>query len=230
MKFDYTYIILSGRQIFEPMVIVTNFILLLISIYCFSQLVKFRSAYPSQMAWFIIIMGVSGCFGAAAHAMHYQYGKTIFNVIFFISNTLNLMAIYFCFKGSYTYSSLTGKPLNKKFSAFVLAWVGVLVIITLINNTFLLIKIHAGIALVYSLIVHYMGYKKNNDRGSRVVVTGIGISFLSIVVHSLHISLHEWFNYKDIAHVIMIVALIIIYRGIRMNAEQSGTAPPLNPF
>ncbi|MES2678745.1 MAG: hypothetical protein V4635_02620 [Bacteroidota bacterium] len=225
MNFDYTYIFLFGRQIFEPMVIVTNFILLLISIYCFRQLVKFRSAYPSQMAWFIIIMGVSGCFGAAAHAMHYQYGKTIFDVIFFISNTLNLLAIYFCFKASYTYSSFWGRPLSRKFSIFVLAWVGVLIIVTLINNTFLLIKIHAGIALVYSLIVHYLGYKKNNDKGSRVIVTGISVSFLSIVVHSLHLSLHEWFNYKDIAHVIMIAALVIIYRGIRMNAESHAAKP-----
>lgn len=220
MNFDYTYITLFGLKLYEPMVAVTNFFLLLISIYAFTHLIKFREKYSSQMAYFIIIMGISGCFGAAAHAMHYDYGKTLFDVIFFISNTLNLLAIYFCFRGSYSYISHYGKPANKYILAIIFVWMLVLITITLLNNNFLLIKIHAGIALVYSLIVHAIGYKKHGDKGSAIVVTGISVSFLSIIVHSLHISIHEYFNYKDFAHVIMLIALMIIYRGIHMNATR----------
>jgi len=225
LNFDYTYAILFGLKFFEPMVIVTNFVLLLVSLYAFFKLIKFRTPYATHMARFIIIMGVSGCFGAAAHAMHYQMGKNIFDVVFFISNTMNLLAIYFCFRGSYNYSSLRVKPENKYILGIALAWVAALIVVALINNNFLLIKIHAGIVLVYSLVIHYLRYKKYGDKGSTAIVAGIGISFLSIIVHSLHFSFSEWFNYKDIAHVIMIVSLLIIYGGIRKNAKDFASTP-----
>ena len=201
------------------MVAVTNLIMLLVAVFSFTKLIKFHQVYASQMATFIIIMGVSGCFGAAAHAMHYQFGKRIFDVVFFISNTLNLLAIFFCFRGSYTYTLLRGKLANKYLIGFTIAWVVALIIITFFDNKFVLIKIHAAMTLVYSLVVHFRGYKKYHDQGSKIVVIGISISFLSILVHSLHLSISEWFNYKDIAHVIVIVSLTIIYRGIKTNAE-----------
>lgn len=220
MNFDYTNISLFGLTIYEPMVIVTNFILLLLSVYCYKRLMRFKKPYPTEMALFIIIMGISGCFGATAHAAHYQMGKTVFNIIFFISNTLNLLAIYFCFKASYTYFCLGRKRPDRTFIGLIWAWMAVLIVITIVNNTFLMIKIHAGIALVYSLIIHLLAFRRNREKGSAVIVWGIIVSFLSIVVHSLKISVSENFNYKDIAHVIMIVALAVIFKGIDLNSER----------
>lgn len=219
MNFDYTYISLFGWPVFEPLVIVTNVIMFLVSLYCFKRLRAFRHPYSTQMGGFMVIMGIAGLFGATAHATHYQLGVPFFNVIFFISNMLNLISIYYCFRGSYTYFTLVrSRQTNKNVVRFVIFWIVLLLIITLVNNTFLLIKIHAGIVLIYALTVHFLAYR-NHSRGSGRVVAGILISFLSIVVHSLKFSFHEWFNYKDIAHVIMIVSLLIIYSGIQLNAE-----------
>jgi hypothetical protein len=219
LNFDYTFIRLFGCTIFEPLVIVTNGILFIISLFCYKQLRQYGYAYARQMANFIVIMGTAGCFGAVAHAAHYQLGVPFFKVVFFISNLLNLISIYFCFRGSYTYFAIDrGAQPSKMVIRFVIAWIAILLGITLINNTFLLIKIHAGIVLIYALAVHYLAYRKK-DRGSGLVVLGILISFLSIVVHSLKFSFDEWFNYKDIAHVIMIISLVIIYRGIYINTE-----------
>jgi hypothetical protein len=201
------------------MVIVTNLALFLVSLYCFRQLKSYGQAYSHQMGWFLFMIGIGGVFGAVAHATHYQLGHGFFNAVVFTSNLLSLISVYFCFKGSYTYYNLQrGTAPNKMVIGFVTAWISILVIITLINSTFLLIKIHAGLVLIYALAVHYMAYRKK-DRGSGMIVLGILVSFLSIIVHSLKISLHEWFNHKDIAHVIMIVSMIIIYRGIRINSE-----------
>ena len=202
------------------MIIVTNVIMFLISLYCYRQLRIHRHAYARQMSAFILIMGISGCIGAAAHATHYQLGIPFFDTIFFISNMMNLISVYYCFRGSYTYFALSkNKVPNKTVIALATAWIVVMLIITFINNTFLMIKIHAGIVLIYSLVVHYLAYRRSSKGSGRVVV-GILISFLSIIVHSLKFSFDEWFNYKDIAHVIMIVSLVIIYSGIKANSEQ----------
>lgn len=200
------------------MVIVTNSILCLLAIYFFKQLIKYPHAYSKQMATFIVIMGISGCFGAAAHAVHYQLGEFFFRTIVYISNAMNLLSVYFCFRGTYTYFSVYGKKSNRYIIIGVLCWIASMLIFTLIKNNFLIIKIHAAIVLIYALVVHYLGYRKK-DGGSAYVVLGIGISFLSIMVHSLKFSFDKYFNYKDIAHVIMIISLIIIYKGIKLNSD-----------
>ena len=99
-----------------------------------------------------------------------------------------------------------------------LTWVIAVLIASVIVGDFVIIKIHAALVLVYALITHYLIYKRTDDAGSALVVSGIAISFLPIIVHSLKLSINEWFNYKDIAHVIMIFSLIVIYKGARLNA------------
>jgi hypothetical protein len=83
-----------------------------------------------------------------------------------------------------------------------------------------MIKINAGIVLIYSFIIHFIKYNKLNERGSGFVVFGIGVSFISIITHTLKISINEWFNYKDISHVIISISLLIIYKGVNVNSKK----------
>ena len=92
------------------------------------------------------------------------------------------------------------------------------IIITLINNDFLVIKIHAGLVLTYSLIIHIITYFKKQT-GSGWVAGGILVSFISIIIHSLKLSIHEWFNYKDIAHIVILISSIIMVKGILLKLK-----------
>ncbi|MDO9001431.1 MAG: hypothetical protein Q7W45_16820 [Bacteroidota bacterium] len=218
MNFDYTYIILFGYIIFEPMTILTNLLIFIFSIYCFKSLAKINHPYSTSFSWFVLLVGISSCFGSLAHAVHYQSGKVFFDVVFYISNALSLVSIFFCFKSAYLYYTNDKINPHKKITYLVIAWVVGLLIFALIKNNFVIIKINAGIVLVYSIVSHYLVYRKTNDKGSVFVISGIGVSFLSIIVHSLKLSINEWFNYKDIAHVIIFFSLILIYKGVKLNA------------
>ena len=169
------------------------------------------------MSWFILLVGISSCFGSIGHGVHYQLGTVFFKIILFLMHAFSLFSIYFCFRAPYTYSHLNKTP-SKLYVYLVLLWVIAVLIVSGIKGDFVIIKIHAGAVLLYSLIIHYMAYKKTLEKGSALVVTGIGISFLSIIAHSLHFSFHEWFNYKDISHIIMIFSLMVIYKGVHLNA------------
>lgn len=217
MNFDYTYIHLFGLQIFEPVAILTNFIIFCFCCFYFMQLNKYDTAYSKQTAWFILLMGVSSCFGSMVHGAHYQLGEVFFKSILFTSHALNLFAIYFCFRAAYTYSTIYAKP-NKFIPPLVLIIVFILLLLALLIGNFIVVKIPAGVVLIYSLSVHLIGHGKVKD-GSNYIVQGIGISFLSIIVHSLKISVDEWFNYKDIAHLIIVVSLIFIFKGAKINSE-----------
>jgi len=199
------------------MVIVTNLILFACAIYYFRQLWNFNHRYSRQKALFILMIGISGIFGSIAHAVHFQLGDAFFNTVLFLMNGLSLVSILFCFSGAYYY--LTKEKGAKKWvNVVVWLWLITLLIITFQQNKFLLVKIHAGIVLVFSLIVYSL-YDTRNDPGSKYIVSGILVAFLSIVTHSLKINIHEWFNYKDISHVIMIVSLYLIYKGVVLNSE-----------
>ena len=223
LNFDYTYQTLFGHLIFEPMTIVTNLLIFIFSIFSFIKLTKYSHVYPRSWGWFVLLVGISSCFGSTAHAVHYQLGATFFDIIFYIMNALSLISIYFCFKSPYVYYSQFKKGPNNKIFYFIMLWITTLLIYTLFRNNFLIVKVHAGIVLMYAFIVHIIMYNKTKEKGSGLVVLGIGISFLSIVVHSLKFSIHEWFNYKDLAHVIIFCSLWVIYKGITINAQKLET-------
>ena len=210
------------------MTIITNLMIFIFSIFCFNQLSKFNNSYANSWAWFVLLVGISSCFGSTAHAVHYQLGEVFFNVVFYIMNAFSLISIYFCFKAPFIYNSADRANPNKKIMYLIMLWIASLLILTLVRNNFLIIKVHAGIVLLFSFIVHLIFYIRTKEKGSRLVVTGIGISFLSIIVHSLKFSIHEWFNYKDLAHVIIFFSLIIIYTGVKLNAEKLNFAAAKN--
>ena len=220
VNFDYTYITLFGFIIFEPMVILTNLLIFIFGIYSFIKLSKFRQKFSNSWGWFALLVGISSCFGSTAHAVHYQLGKSFFDTVFYISNALSLLSIYFCFKATYFYYIVDKEKVNKKIIYVVIAWVASLLIYALLKNNFAMIKINAGIILVYSLATHIKIYNTTKEKGSKLIVTGILVSFFSIIIHSFKLSISEWFNYKDIAHVIIALSLFIIYKGVRLNAQR----------
>lgn len=216
MKFDYTYIAVGDFLVFEPLIIVSNLIMLVLSVAFFAKLIRAGSTYASRMGWFMLMLGVSGVFGAICHSTHYQLGVAWFESMLFLMNAFSLLAIFFCFWGTLLHAGLH-RNVPGGWIWLAVVWVAALLVSSYAQGEFLLIKIHAGIALLYALFVHFRAWRRTGEEGSKRIVWGIGASFMSIVVHSAHISLHEWFNYKDLAHAFMIVALVLIYRGVWMN-------------
>lgn len=199
------------------MAIVTNVFMFCFSLHYYFQLRKFDHEYSKFMSWFILLFGSSVFLGAVAHAVHFQLGDRFFNATLFLMHGISLISIYYFFRGSYWYLS-EFKTTKRWIILLAGVWVVVLLLVTFYQHEFSLIKTHAGIVLIYSMVVHYISFRKK-DLGSSHIVTGILISFFSIVVHSLKFSIHEWFNYKDISHVIMIISLYFIYKGIKLNSQ-----------
>lgn len=168
------------------------------------------------MGWFLVMLGASSLFGAVCHAVHYQLGDQFFNNVFFISKSLSLVSVYFCFRAPYSY--YTPKP-DKRIIYTVLTAVIALMLFNLVKGTFVLIEIIGGVVLIYSLVIHILVYKRTHEKGSRLIITGIFISFLSLIVHLFKISLHEWFNNKDLAHTIMVVTIFFVGNGALLNAK-----------
>jgi hypothetical protein len=216
MNLDYTYISLFGFLFFEPMVVLTNVAFFLFSVFFYRDLVKFKNSYAKQMACFILFLGTSSLFGAIGHTVHYQLGDLFFEFILLLMNAFSLLAVYFLFRATYAYSH-PEKELSKLFITGIFIWIAAMLFISRMQADFTLIKIHAGVILLYTLFVHYRKYLRSKERGNELLILGVLISFLPILIHSMRLSINEWFNYKDLAHLFMIFSLIIIYKGLRLT-------------
>ena len=224
MNFDYTYIVLSGFPVFEPMILLTNTVFFLISIYFFYRLRRIPGAYPHQMKMFLLTLGVSTFFGALAHAVHYQLGMGTFRVLFSLMGLFSMLSMYYCFRAAYTVS-LDGAAPSARWINGVIIYILFALVVSLATASFRLIEINGGLALLFSLWMHYRSYSRLGGRGNFLVIMGIIISMLSIVAHVAKISFHEYFNHKDVAHVIMIVALLFIGRGALLKGRGGVTQP-----
>lgn len=218
MNFDHTYITVFGKIMFEPVTFFLNNGIALFCIFAFFSIGKHRSILSKNWAWFFLLIGLSASMGSIAHSVQYQLGDIFIRWVIFLVNGLSLLAIYFCFNAAQLQSSPLKQGRAKFVKLAVIFWILILLSITFIQNNFLLIKIHAGIVLTYSLLVHLIT-KASKEQGSSLIASGIFISFLSIAVHSVKYSFSEWFNYKDISHTIMIFSLIIIYSGVILKLK-----------
>lgn len=221
MNFEYTYITLFGFKLFEPMAVLTNLIITLYGLFAYLRTLKFEHKISRDWSLFFLLMGLSCLLASITHGVHEQLGDRFMRISWFVSNSVSFICIYYFFRAAFIYSYLMKQSDPKQLVKYiVVAWVVSLLVVTYFLNNFLLVKIHAGIVLVYSLIVHSITLR-NKQAGSGYIVAGIGIAFLSIIVHSLKFSFGEWFNYKDISHVIMLTSLVFLYQGVKTKIGPS---------
>lgn len=176
----------------------------------------YESPYAFQMAYFMLFLGISVLFGALGHTIHYQLGIPFFNLILFLMNAFSLVSMYFLFRASYSYLT-PHKMVSNWFRKTIFFWILLMLGISWYNNDFTLIKVNAAFVLLYTLYAHYTVNLKEKDKGNEWLIIGVLVSFIPIIIHSMHLSLHKWFNHKDLAHVFMIISLIIIYKGLYQN-------------
>src|SRR5688572_24818365 len=143
---------LGGIKFYEPMIILTNTVFFILCLVYYRRLSRYNHEYARQVAVFMLTLGTSSVFGAMGHTAHLQLGEFFFKSVLFFMNAFSLFAIYFNFKFSYAYH--TGdRPLKSWLNAVVIAWVMILLVLSLVIGDFTIIKVHAGIVLLYCLFV-----------------------------------------------------------------------------
>ncbi len=214
LNLDYTYITLFGFKLFEPVTILTNSFITIYCLFVYFRTLRFKHQISRHWGIFFLLMALSSLLASATHGIHEQLGDTFLEVSWFLMNSVSLVGIYFFYRATFIYSNLQKENSGQTYNYGIVLWMISLLVITFFLNNFLLVKIHAGIVLFYSLIVHYITFR-NKHAGSGYIVAGIIISFMSIVVHSFKFSFGEWFNYKDISHVIVLISMIFLFKGVK---------------
>ncbi|MBL7861675.1 MAG: hypothetical protein JNJ65_10975 [Cyclobacteriaceae bacterium] len=85
--------------------------------------------------------------------------------------------------------------------------------VTIYTLNFGWVEFHSGYGLL-AVVLPFHGYVflKSRDQGSAMMMVGVSIASVAAVIYMNEISISPWFNYIDISHVLMAVAVYVFYR------------------
>ncbi|MFZ1806081.1 MAG: hypothetical protein WAU36_02610, partial [Cyclobacteriaceae bacterium] len=85
---------------------------------------------------------------------------------------------------------------------------------TIYTLNFQWVEFHSGYGLLAVVLTfHGFVYLKTKDKGSGIIIAGVGVASIAALIFMNEISPYIWFNHIDLSHVIMAVAAQIFYKG-----------------
>lgn len=205
---------IAGIMFSEPITAITNLIIAMICLYAF-QKAKTSKPYPGHRSWlyFFLSLGLATFIGFFSHLLS-SYDIHGFRLIGWVFSGF---AAYFSQVASI--EQLTRKNTGPFIWASKVEFVLFLIALYWFQS-FAVVLVVTVIALIIVLAIHGYGYFSKELLGSELILLGFIISALTAVARLLKISIHPlYFNYHDVAHLMMMFAALVILAGVRRAGE-----------
>lgn len=225
MQVHETNFLLLGLRIDEPITVLTNIFL---SVFTFSFYYRVtQTAHKDDKlslywAYFFLFLGIANTIAAFTHGFKSYFEQDDYYYIWMFMNMAGIPSSYYLLLTNLEISEFSDKKRVWYYRASQIMTLALVITMFFLNNIGL-VKLNAGIVILITLLVHFQTFRKGNP-GSKLIFGGFAFSMLTILVHNLKLSLHDYFNYKDISHVIMNIGLYIIFLGV-MQLSQSRLVP-----
>jgi len=207
---------LFGLRVDEPMVTLTD---LIVSFLCFLYFYKMtvspnKGKVFTYFKYYFLVMGLATTFGGViGHAFYYEFSKAWKLVGWIIS----MFAIMLIERGAIEHTRIA---LNKKYVK-VLGIVNIvefLIFLGLVLFTleFFYVQLHSGYGLMFVVFtIEVLLFLKTKNEATKYIMAGIGFAALSALSFATEFSIHRWFNYLSLSHMLMAVATVFIYGGVK---------------
>jgi hypothetical protein len=209
-----------GFFIAEPTTALTDFILSVLCVVFFFQFSQSNKEKGlSSWRYFFLFMGISTFLGAITHAVFLSPEQKNYHYFWLSMQLFSGLSVYFAQLA--TIQSITNSKIpiykSEKTSLLIcrIQFI-VFAIAVLFYQNFLVVVINSTLGFLMVLYIHALSGKKYGNRPAGWIAAGITISFMTAIVYTLKLSFNQWFNFKDIAHVIMMVSICFIFYGVAM--------------
>ena len=209
------YIYIDGIALMEPTTTVTD---LLITVVCFLAAWRLKKSPQEGKAftflfWFFIITGVAtACGGILGHGWAWYFGPQAR----FIGFSIGMFGVAAIERSSITWANqyIHSPALQKFFLVLNLVEITFMLIYCAITLHFKWVEFHS----VYGFLVVVLGfhgytYYKVRDQGSKFFLLNTINLLLVAYVFNAPVIIDEWFNHRDLAHVLMCVSMYILLLG-----------------
>jgi hypothetical protein len=205
---------LWGIRIDEPIVTLTD---LLVSVLCFIYAYKIHKSGKQERTFlyfkiYFFTMGLATFLGGIiGHAFLYAF-TFYWKLPGWI---MSMISIMFVERAAIEHTRIWLKPsLVKAFGIINILEFITFLTLTITTLDFFYVEFHSGYGLMF-VVLSLEGYLflKTKNTAGKYMLAGIGFAALAAFFFMTKISLHEWFNYLCVSHVLMAVAATFFYWG-----------------
>lgn len=202
-----------GITILEPVTVLTNLLITGVCLFAFFKIGSMQAnPIRSLLRYFFLAMGVATATGGIlGHGFIYLtggYGKLP-------GWYISMFAIAFIERAAIVHSRpVMHAKLGRFFSLFNYVEVVTFMLLAFKTLNFRFVEMHATYGLfVVVFCFELYTYIKTKDEGSKYIFAGTALAAASALTHLFKVSINEWFNYNDVSHVIMAIAVYFYYLG-----------------
>jgi hypothetical protein len=117
----------------------------------------------------------------------------------------------------------------------VLAWLNIVELLTFMTLTFstlnfFWVEVHTtyGLLIIVSSLNIFI-YSRTRDPGSKLFLVAVAFSAGGALVFMNQWSIHMWFNYLDVSHILLAISAIFFYKGARVIILSTRQKTPSHP-
>jgi hypothetical protein len=195
---------LLGVKISEPVIALTDFLVVFVGIYAWWRLRKYdnKAEYIRFFRYFLFLTAISALFGAI-------FGHAFIHIFNFAGKVPSWVFSMFGV-GCLAQASLLHTKNLYQSSIFRLLissiWLmfGLFTVAALYFMKFLYAEVYIAYCYLFLLGISEFRYsKKNKDRSSRLLLLSLGFVIAAAIAQASKFSLGVWFSYFDIGHVLV---------------------------
>jgi hypothetical protein len=205
----------------DPVTAITNIAIFATGLVCYVRLRKQKLEFPNKnWIYFFLLVGIASLIGVVVHGFSKYTTPEVHFKIWWTMGAVQGAGVTLA---QFGFASNVFSRFRMLVISIVTLQFGAFAVGSYIVGTFAVAKIHLAVGLV-PIMLYYMYVAFKGRRAEMLVATGIGISSLTALVHGLKLSISDWFNYNDIAHVLIIASLVVMYEGVKAGLYEKGNA------
>jgi hypothetical protein len=207
----------------EPVTTLTDFLVALVCWFAFFQFHKIKGSKSETYPWFkryffIFAIGMTSA-AWLGHGLQ-AYVPARAKAFGWMCGATGLMFLQF---GSFQLIKETTVAWLKKVLPlwFIVQWLTAISLMVIrlnvsVPDAFMVTQINSTVAIIGTVLpMHFYAFKRVGISGSKIVLGALGYSIIPGIVYSQQLSIHRWFNYHDISHVLMAIFMTIMFLGLR---------------
>ncbi len=210
-----------GIRIDEPVATVTDLLVSAVSLYAYLRMKRMGLNAWSQVhfrRYFLLVAVATVLGGLIGHGFLYAFGF-VWKLPGWI---VGIVSVALVERAAISHAQRLIRPeIGRFFLVFNIVEMVAILVTTVITLDFKWVEYHNGYGLIVNVAgFHGYAWYRTKDRGSLIILGAVGVTAIASVVFTRHLSLHTWFNYIDISHVLLAIAAYIMYLGaIRLDTK-----------
>lgn len=221
VPFQNPSVYIGGLRIDEPVTTLTDFLFAAVCLFAYFNTKEHSHLKgPNLYRWFFLGTGISAIISALmGHAFLYRFGFGA-KIIGWEANVLGASVAQFA-AIYHTRRSISETSFRRllltNYVEVILA-----LALTAVIFSFIVVEIHTAYGLLGMVtVLEIIHYRKTGSVLSRNMLIGVGIAVLAVLVHIFKLAISVWFNHLDLSHIIMCIAMYVMYRGVKYDIEKT---------